>query len=370
MSNCKFNFIIKFLFCLWLCPAAFAHKLQVEPVVVELRPQKTFIVAMMSGNGEDVIQAVDVRDDERDGNEGLKESVTPRLEAYINEHLVLRQGGQILQGRLEKLEYWRPDSLDYTKSKFEALIRYQRDPSLADKPFQVTSRLFDYLPNAEVILSVSGLQKRIAAGATVDYDPSAVAANLARNIRDFAWMGMEHIFLGPDHMLFILALLVTAPTLGVLVKTLTGFTIAHSITLVLSALSVIVLPNHVVDIIIALSIIYVGLENIFRKDANRNRFLVAGLFGLIHGFGFSYILREIGLPEEGLVWCLLSFNIGVEIAQIIVCAIAFPLLVRFRKHMEHRAQYGGMSWPRVVTAMSWAVVAAGSYWMLQRIIEA
>lgn len=345
----------------------FAHKMQVEPVVVTLRPQTTFITVEMSGNGEDVIQAVQVRDAEREGNDGLAAEVEARLETYVNNKLTLEQGGQKLRGTITKLNYWRPDSMDYTKSRFDMLFRYERDPQLADKPFRVKNDLFDYLPNAEAILSVRGIQQRIGTGKTIDFDPSAVSANLARNIREFAVMGMEHIFSGPDHMLFILALLLTAPTFKVLVKTLTGFTIAHSITLILSALSVMVLPSRLVDIVVALSIIYVGAENIYLRDANRYRFFVAAGFGLVHGFGFSYTLREIGLPEQGLAWCLLSFNLGVEIAQVMVCALAFPLLMHLKKRTEHQAQYGGANWPKVVTVMSWGVIAAGAYWMVQRV---
>jgi hydrogenase/urease accessory protein HupE len=180
-------------------------------------------------------------------------------------------------------------------------------------------------------------------------------------------MGVEHIFSGPDHMLFIVALLLLSTSFWPLVKTLTGFTIAHSITLILSALSVVVLDNRLVDIVVALSIIFVGLENIFWKDAARHRFWVAAGFGLIHGFGFSYTLREIGLPEQGLAWSLLSFNLGVEIAQVLLCAIAFPLLLKLRRRLEDDEQYGGMGWPKAMHLASWGVVAMGGYWLIERI---
>ncbi len=365
----KIRFVLVTLWALnlmcWIAPC-YAHKMQVEPVVVVIRPQETFLTVEMNGNGEDIIQAVHVLDSERISNTELTPAVSQRLTAYINQRLVLQQGGAPLKGKVIRLEYWRPDSQDYTVSKFSALVRYPRDPRFAKAPFKVTTRLFDYLPNSQTILSVGGVQKTLYPGESFEFDPAAVTTNLLNNIKDFTWMGVEHIFTGPDHMLFIVSLLLVATSFWSLAKTLTGFTIAHSITLMISALSILVLPGRLVDILIALSIIYVGLENIYWKNAQKHRFWIAAAFGLIHGFGFSYTLREIGLPEQGVAWCLLSFNLGVEIAQIIICAVAFPLLLKMKQHFEHEAQYGGRTWPQVMHAMSWGVVAAGSYWLVQR----
>lgn len=345
-----------------------AHKLQVEPVVVILRPQKSFLTVEMKGNGEDIIQAVAVRDGERVGNQGLKASVTPRVEKYIDHRLVLQQGGQVLHGKITTLDYWRPDELGYSTSKFRAIMRYERPVAVAGQPLKATNHLFDYLPNARLILSVGGVQKTLTAGETVEFDPTHVTANLWNNVRDFAVLGIEHIFTGPDHVLFILALLVAASSFGPLVKTLSGFTLAHSITLCLAALGAVTPPDRAIELLVAASIVYVGLENIWVKDF-KHRFYVASGFGLVHGFGFAGILREIGLPEEGLIWSLLSFNLGVEIGQIIICALAFPVVLQIRKKLEREAQYGGVGWPRAMQAVSWAVVAAGSYWFVERLFS-
>lgn len=283
---------------------------------------------------------------------------------------MLRQGGQTLTGKIVRLDYERPDTLDYQTSKFSLIMRYERPAELADKPFEITNSLFDYLPNAQTILSLRGLQKQIGPGQTVNYDPTQVAANLWANIRDFAVLGAEHIFLGPDHLLFILALLLTSNSFWTLVKTLTGFTVAHSITLVLSALDVITIPTLATEILIAVSIIWVGVENIFFPKLEKHRFFLAGAFGLVHGFGFSYILREIGLPEEGLAWTLLSFNIGVEIAQVMVCALVWPILIALKKKFDREAQYGGMGWPKAVKIGSWAVIAMGGFWLIERVAGA
>lgn len=352
---------------LTLAAPAFPHASQVEPIVVEIRPQKTFLAVTINGNGEDVIQAVEVDKEKEAEGEGFNARVQNAMQQYVNEKFQLAQGGVPLKGKIEALRYWNPDDMDYTKSRFEMVMRYPRDPQLSDKAFKVTSSLFDYLPNAQTIVSIRGLQKTIAPGATIEYDPSAVAANLFNNIKDFTILGFEHILTGPDHVLFILALLLVSTSFWPLAKTLTGFTIAHSITLVASALGFLAFPSHWTEVLVALSIIYVGLENIFLPNI-RHRFWVASAFGLIHGFGFSYILHEIGLPDEGLGWCLLSFNLGVEFGQIAICAVAFPLMLMAKKRFDEQEKYGGMSWNKVVKIVSWLVVAAGTYWMMERLL--
>jgi hydrogenase/urease accessory protein HupE len=193
----------------------------------------------------------------------------------------------------------------------------------------------------------------LKAGEATTIDPSALASNLLRNVRDFLALGVVHIFEGIDHVLFILGLLLVSTSLRGLVKTLTGFTIAHSITLILSTLSVITPPARLVDTLVALSIVYVGLENILRNTADAkgtdHRFWIASGFGLVHGFAFATNLREAGLPEgSALFWSLLSFNVGVEIAQVTIAAAAFPLLLLWKRSTEQRQRYGGMPWTSVV----------------------
>ena len=350
-------------------PHARAHELQVVPVVVVVRPQNEFFTVELKGNGEDIIQTLNVTPAEREFGE-LKPSIAPRFETYLNQHLKLKQGGNVLTAKLLRLDYARPDADDYKTSTFYAVARYPRDVAVADKKFEISTTLFDYLPNAKTFLSISGTQKLISAGNTVEFDPEAVTANLANNIKDFAVLGFEHILTGYDHILFILALLLTATSFWTLAKTLTGFTIAHSITLILSALEVISINAQLVEIIVPASIIFVGLENIYGRNVQKHRFWIASGFGLIHGVGFSGVLREIGLPQEGLAWCLLSFNLGVEIGQVALCAVAFPVMMKFKKKLEHEEQYGGMGWPLLRRRLSWAIVALGGWYLIKSLIGA
>jgi hypothetical protein len=149
--------------------------------------------------------------------------------------------------------------------------------------------------------------------------------------RDYALLGVEHIFTGYDHLAFLFGLLVVAGFsslrhgLRYVLGVVTAFTVAHSITLICAGLDLVRLPSRVVEPAIALSIFYVAVENIFVREPKRRWLLTFG-FGLVHGFGFASVLREIGLPARGLVLSLLSFNVGVEIGQLAVVAAMAPLL--------------------------------------------
>lgn len=159
--------------------------------------------------------------------------------------------------------------------------------------------------------------------------------------RDYLVLGIEHIFTGYDHVAFLFGLLLLAgglrreigPTarrlsshpLGHLLGVVTSFTIAHSVTLLMAALGWVALPARAVEAVIALSIGYVAAENLLRPQP-QHRFLLTFGFGLVHGFGFASVLREIGLPKQGLLLSLFSFNLGVELGQLLVVALVFPIL--------------------------------------------
>jgi len=198
------------------------------------------------------------------------------------------------------------------------------------------------------------------------------------NAGDFFVLGLEHIFGGPDHVLFLLGLLLAAglcgrgeearprglrPGLVYLLQVVTSFTVAHSVTLVSAALGLVSLAPGIVEPAIALSIMYVGLENLIIGDPRR-RWLIAGLFGLVHGFGFAFILGEVGLPRSGLVLSLVSFNLGVEAGQVILVALLFPVI-----HLLARWQAPRWSYRQVMLrGGSLLITAAGLYWLVERLV--
>ncbi|MBD2870026.1 HupE/UreJ family protein [Paenibacillus arenilitoris] len=180
-----------------------------------------------------------------------------------------------------------------------------------------------------------------------------------RQAWQFILLGTEHIFTGYDHILFVLCLLPAARSLAGVVEVVTAFTVGHSLTLGLATFGVIQLPGRWVESAIAASIVFVAVQNLFDKNP-KHRTIVTLLFGLVHGFGFSGILQEMALPRESLLSSLLFFNVGVEIGQIIIISMVFPLLAFFRHYRTY---------PRAVSVGSAAVIAIGLFWFIQRVFE-
>jgi hypothetical protein len=187
--------------------------------------------------------------------------------------------------------------------------------------------------------------------------PAPSGSGMLDTVAGFLWLGIEHILLGFDHVLFVLALTMGGGRVVSLLVIVTAFTVAHSITLALSALDVVTMPPHIVEPIIALSIAYVAAENIFKWGALSQRWAVSFVFGLVHGFGFAGSLREAGLPADGLVGALVGFNLGVELGQAAIVAVAVPVLLWIRR----------FAWgPPVVTTISAVILIAGALLLFER----
>jgi hydrogenase/urease accessory protein HupE len=181
------------------------------------------------------------------------------------------------------------------------------------------------------------------------------------NFWEFLVLGIRHIWTGYDHLLFLAGLLIVCRRLRVIVGIITAFTVAHSLTLGLAATNMVNLPNRMVEPLIAASILFVGAENLIRRGAEpKGRWAVAFAFGLVHGFGFASVLRELGLGSNGrgIALPLFSFNLGVEVGQITIAAIALPVVWQLRKSPGFIR--------RGVPIISAAVAATGLYWLLER----
>ena len=179
-------------------------------------------------------------------------------------------------------------------------------------------------------------------------------------MKTFIPSGIHHIMIGPDHILFLVGLLLLGGTWVQLLKIVTAFTVGHSVTLSLAALNVVTPPASVIEPAIALSIVFVGADNLVRGDGRDLRGWVALVFGLVHGFGFANVLREFGLPREALGWSLFSFNVGVEIGQLAIVALVTAALSAVRRYSLTLGQ-------RVAFAGSIVVIAAGTYWFVERV---
>jgi hydrogenase/urease accessory protein HupE len=199
---------------------------------------------------------------------------------------------------------------------------------------------------------------------TVEIDASAPVLSSPRqthSFADFLVMGVKHIWTGYDHLLFLFGLLIVTRNFSSSVKIITCFTIAHSITLAVATLSLVQISSRIVEPLIAASIVYVGVENLLRGDDPKGRWLLTFAFGLIHGFGFASVLRELGVGANGsgIAVPLVSFNMGVELGQIVVAGLALPLIWKLRTKPAFLSRW--------VPACSVSVVLLGSYWFVQRV---
>ncbi|RHW39057.1 HupE/UreJ family protein [Neobacillus notoginsengisoli] len=182
--------------------------------------------------------------------------------------------------------------------------------------------------------------------------------NWLRQATNFFILGIEHIVTGYDHILFVLCLILPAAiSLGRVVEIVTAFTLGHSITLGLATLGIVTLPSQLVEAGIALSIVYVAIENILKWETKK-RWLITLFFGLIHGFGFAGILQEMQLSTSTVASSLLFFNLGVEIGQITIVALVFPVLAYLRRYKR---------FPAFVTTSSSLIMGMGLIWFVQRL---
>ena len=207
-----------------------------------------------------------------------------------------------------------------------------------------------------------------AAETTSAETPSATAADPAPSVEQprvsafgFFKLGVEHILTGYDHLLYLAALILGCTGLRAIVGIVTAFTVSHSITLALATLGLVTPPSALVEQIIAASIVFVAVENLWLRGRDaRFRHVIAFAFGLVHGFGFVGLLAELGVGAEhgAVVVPLLSFNLGVEVGQLLVIAIALPLLLRARRNTAF-VKYAQPS-------ASVAVAGMGLIWLCQR----
>jgi hydrogenase/urease accessory protein HupE len=179
-------------------------------------------------------------------------------------------------------------------------------------------------------------------------------------IARFVPEGIHHILIGPDHLLFLIGLLLMGGSVRRLLLVVTAFTVAHSITLSLAALDIFTPPARIIEPAIALSIVYVGFDNLLVKEGRDVRAWIAFAFGFIHGFGFANVLKEMDLPRSALGWSLFSFNLGVEIGQMVVVLVVATALAALRARSEQAGR-------KVAFAGSILVILAGAFWFVQRV---
>lgn len=196
-------------------------------------------------------------------------------------------------------------------------------------------------------------------GHTINYILEGAPTNNV--IEYYLKLGYEHILpLGLDHILFVIGLCMLNANIKTLFWQASAFTIAHTITLILSMKNIITAPPAIVEPIIALSIVFIAVENIVFNKLNPLRIVIIFLFGLIHGLGFASALNELGLPRDAFYTSLLSFNVGVELGQFTIILLVYWLIIKWFQHKEYYRKF-------ITIPISLGISAVALYWAVERI---
>jgi hypothetical protein len=228
----------------------------------------------------------------------------------------------------------------------------------------VSALMFPYDPQHQTFLNVyegGALTQAILDGGRTSFQYYAgTRQGVLAVARRFLAAGITHILVGPEHLIFLVGLLLLGGTVRQLVVIVTSFTLAHSVTLSLAAFNVVSPPARLIEPAIALSIIYVGADNLLIRDGRDVRAWIAVAFGAIHGFGYAAVLRDLDLAGRALIWSLAAFNVGIEIGQLLVVAVVASAIAALRSHSETAGR-------RLALAGSVVVMAAGAFLFIQRV---
>ena len=372
--------LLPLLFLLWIAPAAFADI--VKPALVEIsvytegryrieiRASVEALLTGINGQYQDTRQAPTAQEYDR-----LRELEAPMLaEAFkpFQERMLdlieLRLDGEINRPRVAKVDIPVPG---YTKVPRISVITLEGDIPTA------TRSLTWYYPatfgdNAVRVRQVDedNEQWHWSAWQWIRDDRTSDPFSLTEVFRtpgfldvvtEYTAAGFDHIIpLGMDHILFVLGLFLFSTRMRPLLWQITMFTVAHSITLALAMTGVIELPARVVEPLIALSIAYVGVENIWHRRLHKSRLMLVFVFGLLHGLGFASMLAEFGMPDNAFFTALVSFNVGVEIGQLTVVAVAFLTVGLW---FGNKPYYRNL----ILIPGSLMITLIGLYWTWQRL---
>jgi hypothetical protein len=283
-------------------------------------------------------------------------SARERIRAAVRAGIVVQNDGAVCQ----------PGAFELDDTNFPETLRLNTLYQCAE-PLEYLTITFDLFfsidPRHKNIGKIHGQIRTEEFLLAADLPEFAVDVSTVANTRgplargwQFLRLGVEHIFTGYDHTLFLFALILAGGRLGYLVRIVTAFTVAHSLTLIFATLGIVTLPGRWVESLIALSITYVALENFFITHIDK-RWVVTFVFGLIHGFGFYGVLRDLQLPRQGLALSLFPFNLGVEIGQVVIVALCYPALFFLTKQRWR-------GW--VIYGLSSVIFCVGVYWFVQR----
>ena len=292
--------------------------------------------------------------------------------AYLLECLKVDINGSSVEGEAGALEPIYAVTVATGQKYISYARQHFRFRSTAEvKHVQLSSSLFFTVirnHQAALIVSWGGAQKVFTKYGPFQLDLTAARLNptvLGTAVEFLLW-GMHHIFVGYDHIAFLLALLLAAQRLRDMVRVVTSFTVAHSITLLLAALDVIRLPGGVTESLIAASIVYVAAENYFITQGS-HRWMLTFAFGLVHGLGFSSVLRERLQDLQSIGVPVVAFNLGVELGQISILLVVLPVLTLIRRAPDEKGRERRQWW--LVRVGSLPILLLGTFWLVDRVFQ-
>jgi hydrogenase/urease accessory protein HupE len=347
--------------------AAQAHQINLSNARVVVGPDRTVDVEIaMKGSDVDRVAGTSVYDADagRVRPQALAASAAPVL-AYIRAHTAVLGGDGTMCGAGAGTVAPDGDGV---------VVRILWSCAGVADPLRYRSTvLVDVSPDAkQVVLIGAGAnpaQDLLDVSRTETALTGEAPPTLLQVVIRFIGAGIEHIFLGYDHIAFLISVVLWSRRLWPVVKIVTAFTLAHSITLSLAALDIVRIPSTIVEPAIAASIVYVAAENFLSRDVEK-KWRITFCFGLIHGFGFASALQEFGLPRTALVPALASFNIGVEIGQIAIVSLVMPVLLALDRLPApgHRGGAVPVRSRLVVYPISALIIGLASYWFLDRTV--
>jgi hydrogenase/urease accessory protein HupE len=362
-SSQRFKLASRFLpAACWLLLTAFSTAQAHDPGLsaADLRLTERGLIATLTLARTDIEQLCWI-DSDRDGNISAAEfdSARPKLEELARNALKVR-----IDDRESKPSFPKVEIDDSNAVHFQLSF-----PAMSGSRLSVRSVILANLARGhKEYFSLKDERGNVIVEQILDRSRDQIELNLEQGLSSarvgesfgrFLKLGVEHIFTGYDHLAFLFALLLAGATFREVARIITSFTLAHSFTLALATFNIVHLPSAVVEPLIAVSIIYVGVENLVRRRLDR-RWLLTFAFGLVHGLGFASVLREFGIGAQAgqALPPLLSFNLGVELGQISIAALVLPLIWRLKRRPEFVMRYA--------PACSVLMALLGSYWLIER----
>lgn len=378
------RFFLTALFILWLCPFAFAHDASFAYTNIAIDDQKAYVNfttrvgAILALYNATSFKHVNQNDfDEYFKTNFRISNDNDDCSASQNFFMELANINSVLYSY--NFDCGNINTLNLTYNMFYDIASdHENLMKISISNSSTSISLYKGLSHIDIPVKKILEQEDIAKKNSTKLGDNAFEPQNSNKISGFFTLGIKHILSGYDHILFLIGILIVTLSFGHLIKIVSSFTVAHSITLGIASLGIVSLPMNLTESIIALSIAYIALENLYLGHFSKkfrfhdkiskykaynylanpeNKWAITFFFGLVHGFGFSSVLQEIGLPKEALIFSLLSFNGGVEVGQLIIVSLIFPLLIYLKKNKWHG---------QMVTSLSAIICTLGILWFVQR----